>query len=74
MTDFTNRELDLMSRALERAMTSLRGTARGHIATSDLAQGIIDAAVEGVRCEKLLAERALARVGLYAAAFENAGT
>ena len=62
MTDFTNHELDTMSRALERAITALRGTARGQITTSDLAQGIIDAATQGVRCEKLLAERALAYV------------
>ena len=76
MTDFTNKELDLMSRALERAITSLRGTGHGKITTSDLAQGVIDAATEGVRCEKLLAERALAYVRALtpaAASLETAG-
>ena len=68
MTDFTNHELDLMSRALERAITSLRGSARGQFTTSDLAQGIIEAATAGVRCEKLLAERAVAYVRSQVAA------
>jgi hypothetical protein len=63
MSEFTNHELDMMSRALERAITLLRGTPRENITTSDLAQGIIKAAAEGVRCEKILADRALAYVG-----------
>jgi hypothetical protein len=59
MTDFTNSELDMMSRALERAMSSLRAEPRRTYTTADLAAGIFAAASEGVRCEHALAKRAV---------------
>src|SRR3954466_13496208 len=59
MADFTNKELDMMSRALERAMLSLRGN-RQAFTTADLAVGVFQAAAEGVRCEETLAKRAVA--------------
>jgi hypothetical protein len=70
MSGFTNHELDMMSRALERAITLLRGTPRENITTSDLAQGIIEAAAAGIRCEETLAQRALAYVGCLSVAVE----
>ena len=60
MADFTNRELDLMSRALERALSSLRGTPRTEYTTADLAAGIFRAAVQGERWEEALAACAIA--------------
>ena len=59
MTNFANHELDMMSRALERAIIRLRGEDRARITTVDLADGIVEAANEGVRCEQLLSERAI---------------
>jgi hypothetical protein len=59
MPDFTNRELDLMSRALERALSSIEGKPRRDYTTGDLATGIFQAAAEGVRCEETLAKRAV---------------
>jgi len=59
MADFTNHELDLMSRALERALCSIEGKPRRDYTTGDLATGIFQAAAEGVRCEETLAKRAI---------------
>jgi hypothetical protein len=49
----------MMSRALERAMSSFLGK-RQAFTTADLAAGIFQAASEGVRCEETLAKRAIA--------------
>ena len=62
MATFTPSELDMMSRALERALTGLPGKPRSDITTADLAESIIQAATAGLRDEEILAERALARV------------
>ena len=57
-------ELCVMSRALERALRALRNRSRSNIATSDLAEGVLAAATEGIRDERVLAKRALERVGV----------
>jgi hypothetical protein len=57
-------ELCVMSRALERALRALRNRSRSNIATSDLAEGVLAAATEGIRDERILAKRALERVGV----------
>jgi hypothetical protein len=62
MSQFTKSELDLMSRALEKAIVALPGKPRGDIQTSDLAEGIIQAAATGVRGENELAQLALGHV------------
>jgi hypothetical protein len=59
MRDFSNHQLNLMSRALERALTLLRGKQRSDITTADLLGGILQAAEEGVWTEGLMAERAI---------------
>jgi hypothetical protein len=51
--------LVVVSRALERALVSLRGKPRLDINTSDLADGVLRAVEEGCREEVELAERAL---------------
>ena len=72
MADFTSRELDLMSRALERALSSLRGSPRANYTTGDLAAGIFNAAVQGQRCEETLAGCAIAYAKIAARAPESA--
>jgi hypothetical protein len=61
-----------MSRALERALRALRNRSRSNIATSDLAEGVLAAATEGIRDERVLAKRALERVGVAAEQLEAA--
>jgi hypothetical protein len=65
-------ELCVMSRALERALRALRNRSRSNIATSDLAEGVLAAATEGIRDERVLAKRALERVGVAAEQLEAA--
>jgi hypothetical protein len=62
MADFTSRELDMLSRALERALNAIPNKPRADVSTSDLANVIIREAADGLRCEKTLAERAVAHV------------
>jgi hypothetical protein len=54
--------LVLVSRALERALVSLRGKPRLDINTSDIADAVLRAIEEGYREEVELAERALVYV------------
>lgn len=65
-------ELCVMSRALERALRALPNKPRSDIATSDLADGILAAAVDGIRDETILAKLALERVGIAADQLEAA--
>jgi len=62
MIEFTSKELDLLSRALEQALSELPDKPRADITTSDLADVIIREAAQGLRCEKTLAKRAVACV------------
>ena len=62
MAEFSNRDLDLMSRALELAIVSLPNKPRPDVTTNDLAQAIIREAAEGLRCTETLAQRAVAAV------------
>ena len=62
MAEFTTKELDLMSRALERALAALPGKPRPDVSTMDLAEVIIREATEALRCESEVAKRAVAHV------------
>jgi hypothetical protein len=61
-----------MSRALERALRALPNKPRVDITTHDLLQGVLAAATEGIRDERILAKRALERVGVSHRAMDAA--
>lgn len=59
MQDFSSHQLNVMSRALERALTLLREKPKSDITTADLLRGILQSAEEGIWAEELMAERAI---------------
>jgi hypothetical protein len=65
-------ELCVMSRALERALRALPNKPRVDITTNDLLLGVLAAATEGIRDERILARRALERVGVSNRAMDAA--
>ena len=65
-------ELCVMSRALERALRALPNKPRVDITTNDLLLGVLAAATEGIRDERMLARRALERVGISQRAMDAA--
>lgn len=67
MNDASVAELCVMSRALERALRALPDKPRLDITTNDLLLGVLAAATEGIRDERILAKRALEHVGEHRA-------
>jgi hypothetical protein len=57
MQEFSNHQLNLMSRGLERALTVLSGKQKSHITTAELLRGKLEAAEEGIWAEGLMAAR-----------------